>query len=63
MQTKVIRIGTVGVALRYVYVNVDGDIDGSQRELYDDLCRRARLEYSRVTYECVSAIASLAAGD
>ena len=62
-QSEVIRIGTEGAYPPYNFINGAGEIDGFERELGDELCRRARLKCTWVTNEWDSAIANLAAGD
>ena len=61
--SKVIHIGTEGTYPPYNFINDNGEIDGFERELGDELCRRAKLECAWVTNEWDSAIANLAAGD
>ena len=61
--SKAIRIGTEGAYPPYNFINDDGEIDGFERELGDELCRRAGLKCTWVTNEWDSAIANLASGD
>ena len=57
------RVGTEGAYPPYNFVNDQGEVDGFERELGDELCRRAGLECVWVTDEWDSMIPSLVAGD
>ena len=57
------RVGTEGAYPPYNFVNDRGEIDGFERELGDELCRRASLECVWVTDEWDSMIPNLVAGD
>ena len=56
-------MGTEGAYPPYNFINDDGEIDGFERALGDELCRRANLECTWVTNEWESIIANLVAGD
>ena len=56
-------MGTEGAYPPYNFINDDGEIDGFERALGDELCRRANLECIWVTNEWESIIANLVAGD
>ena len=58
-----VRVGTEGAYPPYNFVNDRGEVDGFERELGDELCRRAGLECVWVTDEWDSMIPSLVAGD
>ncbi len=58
-----VRMGTDGAYPPYNFINDDGEVDGFERELGDELCRRANLECTWVINEWDSIIANLAAGD
>ena len=62
-EPRPVRIGTEGAYPPYNFINADGEVGGFERELGDELCRRANLECTWVTNEWKSAIASLMAGD
>jgi len=62
-QSTVVRIGTEGAYPPYNFINDDGEIDGFERALGDELCRPAGLECAWVTNDWDSAIANLAAGE
>ncbi len=58
-----VRMGTEGAYPPYSFVNEAGEVDGFERELGDELCRRADLECAWVTNEWDSIIPNLVAGD
>ena len=58
-----IRIATEGVYPPYNFINEDGELDGFERELGDELCRRANLKCVWVIDEWDGMISDLAAGD
>ena len=43
-QVETVMIATVGNYHPFDFINDDGEIDGLERELGDELCRRADLE-------------------
>ncbi len=61
--SDVVRMGTEGAYPPYNFINDDGEVDGFERELGDELCRRANLECTWVTNEWDSIIPNLVAGD
>lgn len=61
--SEVVRMGTEGAYPPYNFINDNGDVDGFERELGDELCRRASLECSWVTDEWDGMIGSLVAGE
>ena len=58
-----VRLATEGAYPPYNFLNEDGEIDGLERELGDELCRRAGLECTWVTNDWDSTISNLVAGD
>ena len=59
----VVKMGTEGAYPPYNFINDKGKVDGFERELGDELCRRADLECVWVTNEWDSIIPNLVAGD
>ena len=57
-----VRMGTEGAYPPFNFINDDGEIDGLERELGDELCRRADLECEWVTNEWDSMIPNLLDG-
>jgi len=60
---KTVRMGTEGAYAPYNFINDDGEIDGFERELGDELCKRAELTCEWVTNEWDSIIPNLVAGN
>ncbi len=60
---ETVRLGTEGAYPPYNFINDNGEVDGFERELGDELCRRAGLECTWVTTEWDSMIPDLVAGD
>ncbi len=58
-----IRVATEGAYPPYNFINDDGEIDGFERELGDELCRRADLECTWVVNDWDSSIPNLVDGD
>ena len=58
-----VRIATEGAYAPYNFINDDGEIDGFERELGDELCRRAGLECTWVLNDWDSTIPNLVNGD
>ena len=56
-----VRMGTEGAFPPYNFINDSGEVDGLERELGDELCRRADLECTWVTNEWDSIIPNLVA--
>ena len=61
--SDVVRMGTEGAYPPYSFVNDNGEVDGFERELGDELCRRADLECTWVTNDWDTIIPNLVAGD
>ena len=59
---EVVRMGTEGAYPPYNFINDKGEVDGFERELGDELCRRADLECVWVTSEWDSIIPNLVEG-
>ena len=59
----VVKMGTEGAYPPYNIINDAGEVDGFERELGDELCRRAGLECVWVTNEWNTIIPNLVAGD
>ena len=60
---SVVRMGTEGAYPPYNFINDAGDVDGFERELGDELCKRAELTCEWVTNEWDSIIPNLVAGN
>jgi polar amino acid transport system substrate-binding protein len=60
---KTIRLGTEGAYPPYNFLNDAGEIDGFERELGDELCKRAELTCEWVTNEWDSIIPNLVSGN
>ena len=58
-----VRIATEGAYPPYNFINEDGELDGFERELGDELCHRANLQCVWVIDEWDGMISDLAAGD
>ncbi len=56
-----VRMGTEGAYPPYNFINERGEVDGFERELGDELCRRAELECTWVTNEWDTIIPNLQA--
>ena len=56
-----VRMGTEGAYPPYNFINDDGEVDGLERELGDELCRRADLDCTWVTNEWDTIIDNLVA--
>ena len=61
--SETVRLGTEGAYPPYNFINDSGEVDGFERELGDELCRRADLECTWVTTEWDNMIPDLIAGD
>ena len=59
----VVKMGTEGAYPPYNFINDSGEVDGFERELGDELCRRADLGCTWVTNEWDSIIPNLVAGN
>ena len=58
-ESDTVRMGTEGAYPPYNFINDEGEVDGFERELGDELCRRADLECVWVTNEWDSIIPNL----
>lgn len=58
-----IRMGTEGAYAPYNFINDEGEVDGYEREVGDELCKRAKLECTWVTNEWDSIIPNLVSGN
>ncbi|MBC55606.1 MAG: amino acid ABC transporter [Confluentimicrobium sp.] len=58
-----VRMGTEGAYPPYNFINDDGEVDGFERELGDELCSRAELTCEWVTNEWDSIIPNLVSGN
>ena len=58
-EPDVVRMGTEGAYPPYNYINDDGEVDGFERDLGDELCRRADLECTWVTNDWDTIIDNL----
>ena len=58
-----VRMGTEGAYPPYNFVNDKGEVDGFEREVGDELCKRANLECTWVTNEWDSIIPNLVSGN
>jgi len=60
---SVVRMGTEGAYPPYNFLNDDGEVDGFERELGDELCARAELTCEWVTNDWDSIIPNLVSGN
>lgn len=60
---SVVRMGTEGAYPPWNFINDDGEVDGFERELGDELCARAELNCEWVTNEWDSIIPNLVSGN
>lgn len=60
---KTIRMGTEGAYPPYNFLNDDGEVDGYEREIGDEMCKRAELTCEWVTNEWDSIIPNLVSGN
>ncbi len=60
---ETIRMGTEGAYPPYNFVNDAGEVDGFERELGDELCKRAELTCTWVTNDWDSIIPNLVSGN
>lgn len=58
-----IRLGTEGAYAPYNFINDNGEVDGFEREVGDELCKRAELECTWVTNDWDSIIPNLVSGN
>ncbi|SLN63968.1 Lysine-arginine-ornithine-binding periplasmic protein precursor [Roseovarius litorisediminis] len=57
------RLGTEGAYPPYNFINDSGEVDGFERELGDELCKRAKLTCEWVTNDWDSIIPNLVSGN
>jgi len=60
---SVVRMGTEGAYPPWNFINDNGEVDGFERELGDELCMRAELNCEWVTNEWDSIIPNLTSGN
>ncbi len=60
---ETIRMGTEGAYPPYNFINDAGEVDGFERELGDELCKRANLTCTWVTNDWDSIIPNLVSGN
>lgn len=60
---ETVRLGTEGAYPPYNFLNDKGEVDGFERELGDELCKRAELDCTWVTNEWDSIIPNLVSGN
>ena len=63
MAQDVVRMGTEGAYPPWNFINDNGEVDGFERELGDELCKRASLNCEWVTNEWDSIIPNLVSGN
>ncbi|MDT0683474.1 transporter substrate-binding domain-containing protein [Roseicyclus sp. F158] len=63
MAQDVVRMGTEGAYPPYNFINDDGEIDGFEREVGDELCTRAGLTCEWVSNDWDSIIPNLTSGN
>ena len=59
----VVRLGTEGAYPPWNFINDSGEVDGFERELGDELCKRAELDCEWVTNDWDSIIPNLVSGN
>ncbi|MEO3417293.1 transporter substrate-binding domain-containing protein [Roseovarius sp. CAU 1744] len=63
LAADVVRLGTEGAYPPWNFINDAGEVDGFERELGDELCKRAELTCEWVTNEWDSIIPNLVSGN
>ena len=63
MAQDVVRLGTEGAYPPWNFINDDGQVDGFERELGDEVCKRAELTCEWVTNDWDSIIPNLVSGN
>jgi polar amino acid transport system substrate-binding protein len=63
MAQDVVRMGTEGAYPPYNFINDSGEVDGFEREVGDELCKRAELTCEWVTNDWDSIIPNLTSGN
>ena len=61
--TEEVRMGTEGAYPPYNFINESGEVDGLERELGDELCKRAEIDCVWVTNDWDTIITNLQAED
>ncbi|WP_108485043.1 transporter substrate-binding domain-containing protein [Oceaniglobus ichthyenteri] len=62
-QDTTVRLGTEGAYAPYNFINDNGEVDGFERDLGDELCKRAELTCEWVTNDWDSIIPNLVSGN
>lgn len=62
-QAQTVRIGTEGAYPPFNFINDRGEVDGYERELGDELCRRAELDCTWVKNDWDTIIPNLVSGN
>ncbi len=60
---QTVRLGTEGAYPPYNFINDAGEVDGFEREMGDELCKRAALTCEWVTNDWDSIIPNLQSGN
>ena len=60
---ETVRMGTEGAYPPYNFINDNGEVDGFEREVGDELCKRAQLDCVWVVNEWDSIIPNLVSGN
>lgn len=60
---ETVRLGTEGAYPPYNFINDEGEVDGFEREVGDEICKRAALECLWVTNDWDSIIPNLVSGN
>ena len=63
MAQDVVRLGTEGAYPPWNFINDAGEVDGFERDLGDELCKRAKLNCTWVTNDWDSIIPNLVSGN
>lgn len=63
LSAETVRMGTEGAYPPYNFINDKGEVDGYERELGDELCKRAQLDCVWVTNDWDSIIPNLVSGN
>ena len=63
VSAQTVRLGTEGAYPPYNFINDKGEVDGFERELGDELCKRAALTCTWVTNDWDSIIPNLVSGN
>ena len=63
VSAQTVRLGTEGAYPPYNFINDQGEVDGFERELGDELCKRAALDCTWVVNDWDSIIPNLVSGN